>query len=438
MLKYFLGVVLTLSVILSHAQGGWSWEELPDMPESVSNNAVTQGYCGDTLCVYSFSGIDETKLYSGIHLKSWRYNTVSEQWTSLPDVPDVQGKIAAAASTVNNKIYLMGGYHVNSNNTEISSEKNHVFDPETNSWLVNAADIPVAIDDHIQGVWNDSLIYLITGWSNSSNVNNVQIYDPYLDTWSEGTDVPSFGSYKVFGGAGTIIGDSIFYYGGVNNAFNTVKKLHRGIINPLNPTEIEWENLEDCPSRGYRCGAVDYEGRVYFIGGADDGYNYDGISYDTNDGVDALNRTLTWWAEEGIWNENIEAPYGVMDLRGLGKVSDNSWVICGGMEEDQAVSHKTYLLTLDTYFGVDVAEQVYGKEYNIYSVGSAVVIELKGSVKDRSYTIIDIFGRLVARGKLKNGRNVVEVIQASMAGCLVNIWNEDNRCLASEKIILSK
>jgi len=43
-----------------------------------SNNSVAQGYSGDTLCIYSFTGIDESKLFSGIHLKSWKYNTISQ------------------------------------------------------------------------------------------------------------------------------------------------------------------------------------------------------------------------------------------------------------------------------------------------------------------------------------------------------------------------
>jgi len=61
------------------------------MPEPVANNAVVSAMCGDTLCVYSFCGIDETKTPAGIHLKSWRYNTVTQVWSQLADVPDDTG-----------------------------------------------------------------------------------------------------------------------------------------------------------------------------------------------------------------------------------------------------------------------------------------------------------------------------------------------------------
>ena len=160
------------------------WQPLPAMPERVSNNAVVAAKSGGASFVYSFTGIDSTKKWSGIHLKSWRFNTMSEVWQQIPPVPDpAGGKIAASASVVKNKIYLIGGYHVAANGDETSSKKTHRFDPETNDWLPDGADIPVAIDDHVQAVWRDSLIFVVTGWSNTANVPNVQIYNPSTDAW---------------------------------------------------------------------------------------------------------------------------------------------------------------------------------------------------------------------------------------------------------------
>ena len=40
--------------------------------------------------------------------------------------------------------------------------------------MPDGADIPKAIDDQVQAVWQDSLIYVITGWSNTTNVVDVQ------------------------------------------------------------------------------------------------------------------------------------------------------------------------------------------------------------------------------------------------------------------------
>ncbi len=87
-------------------------------------------------------------------------------------------KIASAASVVKGKIYIIGGYHVFPDGHEKSSSKIHIYDPALNQYLENGADLPTPIDDHVQAVWNDSLIYVISGWSDSLIVNLVQVYNP--------------------------------------------------------------------------------------------------------------------------------------------------------------------------------------------------------------------------------------------------------------------
>lgn len=82
------------------------------MPMAISNNAVTAATVNGVPHVFSFSGIDSTKIFSGISLKSFRYNTQTDSWDTIAPLPDTRGKIAAGASTVKNKIYIIGGYYV--------------------------------------------------------------------------------------------------------------------------------------------------------------------------------------------------------------------------------------------------------------------------------------------------------------------------------------
>ena len=64
------------------------------MPERVSNNAVTVATVNGVPYVYSFSGIDSTKSCDGDHLRSFRYNTESNEWERIADLPDgLRGKI---------------------------------------------------------------------------------------------------------------------------------------------------------------------------------------------------------------------------------------------------------------------------------------------------------------------------------------------------------
>ncbi|MFQ5447990.1 MAG: hypothetical protein ACE5FF_13760, partial [Saprospiraceae bacterium] len=61
--------------------------ELAPMPEPVSNNAVVAAEVNGQPYVYSFCGIDSTKIWPGIHLKAWRYDVAANEWQSLPPVP---------------------------------------------------------------------------------------------------------------------------------------------------------------------------------------------------------------------------------------------------------------------------------------------------------------------------------------------------------------
>jgi hypothetical protein len=347
-MRYFLFFSLCISSFLVKAQNTIQWLELPAMPERVSNNAVCAAEVDGVPYVFSFTGIDTSKDWHGIHLKAFRYNTNTQQWDILPDVPDPNGgKIAAGASTVKNKIYIIGGYHVASTYIETSSNKVHVFDPQSNDYLSDGAPVPIAIDDHVQAVWRDSLIYVITGWSNSTNVPNVQIYNPSVDTWMEGTPVPNTAAWKVFGGSGVIIGDTIYYMGGARalNGFPPSSQWRKGVINPNNPSEITWEAFTDPLAKGYRMATGRYQDQAFWLGGSLVTYNFDGIAYSSGGGVQPIDRIS--FLENGIlqeWNGLVPA---VMDLRGLAQITPNTYIIAGGMEAGQSVSDRCYQITID-------------------------------------------------------------------------------------------
>ncbi len=384
--------------LVVNAQIGWTWTELDTMPEPISNNAVTHGTVAGVPYVYSFSGIDTSKTHSGISLKSFRYNTQTSVWETISPLPDTMGKVAAGASTVNNKIYIIGGYHVKADGTEVSSSKVHRYDPETNSYLADGTDIPVPIDDQVQCVWRDSLIYVITGWSNTSNVTDVQIYNPSSDQWLAGTPTPNQTQYKMFGASGVIIGDTIYYNGGVTSgfSFNATNYLRKGIIDSNDPTQITWTQEQNNPGdKGYRMAAAKHNNRCFWIGGAGVAYNYNGIAYNGSGGVEPLNRILTYESDYLLWKEGLGAPYGVMDLRGIAEISPTSWIICGGMLSGQQVTNKTFLLEFDPVVAGISENQV--QEFQLWPnpvEDQLIVIHQK----TLGVSILDMFGRTLLTG----------------------------------------
>jgi len=345
--KYRINLALAIFLFVPvWAMAQFIVTEVSVLPERVSNNAVCEGFIDDVPYLFSFGGIDTTKEYSGIHLRSFRVNLQTGEGIQISDLPDTLGKIASAASRVGDMIYISGGYHVFSTGSETSSGKMHRYDVINNAFLSDGVDIPKATDDHVQVVWRDSLIYLITGWSNVSNIFNVQIYNPASNSWTAGTSLPNNSRYKSFGASGTIVGDTIYYFGGATSdqGFGIQNQLRKGVINPDDPTKIDWSfSVPDEAIAGYRMACTVVKNELHWIGGSLNTYNFDGIAYDGSGGVPPSNRDLYTPVNDITWSEEF-AEGLPMDLRGIAQVNDTVQYIAGGMLANQSVTDKVYRL----------------------------------------------------------------------------------------------
>jgi hypothetical protein len=342
-IKYYLLAFLFFTAAQLRGQS-WRVEEVGNLPDALTNTATAEGFNRDTAFIYAFGGLDSTKNYAGIHRRSYRFNPVSRLVQRLPDLPDSLGKIAASASRVKNKLYILGGYHVFANGNEKSSNRVHRFDPASNTFLTDGSPIPLAIDDHVQAVWRDSLIYVITGWSNTANVPNVQIYNALADVWQVGTAVPNNNVFKSFGASGVILGDTIFYFGGASmgSSFPAQSVLRKGVINPQNPTDITWSSVVFAPA--YRAAVTVVDKTLCIIGGSATTYNYDGIAYNGSGGVVPIGKITAFNTTTNRTTEQI-IPILPMDLRTIATVNDSVRYLIGGMETGQKVSKKILKLT---------------------------------------------------------------------------------------------
>jgi N-acetylneuraminic acid mutarotase len=324
--------------------GKWKLSRIKNLPIKTTNQAVSEGYIKNKSYLYSFGGLDSSKLFSGIHQRSFRYNVKAGIWKEISSLPDSLGKIANAASRINDTIYIVGGYHVFKDGSERSSNKIHRFDIKQNKFLQDGASIPIPIDDHVQAIWRNKLIYVVTGWSDTENVPNVQIYDPKKNAWSEGTPVPNNHIYKSFGASGTIIGDTIYYFGGaaMGKNYPIQNYLRKGVINPKDPTEISWSyTIIDSLITGYRMASLNFKNIPFWFGGSSKTYNYNGIAYDKSGGVEPNQRILSFTNGKFKLEFNKNIP---MDLRGIVDIHDSIKYIIGGMDKNQKVTDKVYKL----------------------------------------------------------------------------------------------
>ena len=322
----------------------WHTSLLKPLPEPITNNAVSEGFINGKPYAFTFGGLDSTKLYSGIHRRSYRLDIANNSWQRIADLPDTLGKIASAASRIKNTIYIMGGYHVFADGSEKSSNKVHRYDIINNTFLEDGEAIPIPIDDHVQAVWRDSLIYIITGWSNTENVPNVQIYNPETNRWAVGNSVPNTHTYKSFGASGTIVGDTIFYLGGASMGrhYPIQHILRKGIINKNNPTQIKWSHQElDSTNVGYRMAATKTDNTPHWLGGSTTTYNYNAIAYNGKGGVNPSNKEMVYSANKVKTTFLEKLP---MDLRGIAEINDSLKILVGGIQENQKVSTNVYRL----------------------------------------------------------------------------------------------
>lgn len=381
------------------------------MPVPLTNAAVTGYGSGTAFRAYLFGGIDSTLQASGIRRLAYRYDP-PDAWTALPPVPDTLGKIGSAASAVGDRIYVLGGYHVRADGSEASSDRVHVFDPATDTWLPDGAPIPVPIDDHVQAVWRDSLIYVVTGWSNTTTVANVQIYDPATDTWRAGTPVPNTSQYKAFGASGHVAGDTLYYYGGARFGidFPLGGFARKGVIDPADPTRIDWSVRVDPQANRYRAAVflepacTDDAGTGVLLpvvaGGSRISYNYDGLAYAGGAPVDPEPSLLL---DEGKGPLLVEGgwPVDLMDLRGVAErlppVAGSVRYFLGGMRPGRRVWGRALFLTVrPTGLSVPpagtlaVAPTVTDARFRVLGSGDAMA----GPV---DLLVLDAYGRPVLR-----------------------------------------
>ena len=388
--------------------------EIGTLPEPISNNSVCEGFINEVPYLFSFAGIDSTKIFSGTHLKSFRVNLETGVSEQIADLPGDQGLLATGASRIGNIIYIVGGYTVNSNGSEVSSRKVRRYDIDNNEYLSDAADLIVPTDDHVQAVWRDSLLYVITGWSNSGNIRFTQVYDPVSDSWTNGTLLPDDNDFTSFGASGTIIEDQILYFGGARSSGNfPIQNLIRiGDIDPNNPSNVSWSivyldgDMDNC----YRSAATSVFNAAHWVGGSNNTYNYNGIAYDGSGGVPTSNQDFVS-AENILFERTVLDSEIPMDLRGIAKVSETVQYIAGGMLADQKVSDKVFKLEFDItvvpavkYTAADLGISIFPNP-----VSSQLNINNDGDERVVLYKLINSNGDLMGVGKTAESISVSDV-----------------------------
>lgn len=312
------------------------------LPEPVTNNAVVALKKEGRDVAYSFYGLDSTLEAGGVHSKVFRTDMETGASALVGSIPDL-GRLASSSLVISNRAYVVGGYAVLANGKEKSSDNLFIFDPGTEQFT-RGATLPIPIDDHVQDVWQNKLLYVISGWTDSLNTNAVQVYDPAADTWQLATPLPDEPGAKVFGACGLIAGDTIYLLGGATFAkyYPPSRSFYKGFIDPTNPLLITWINAGEYPGDfRYRAVAFRQENDIIVAGGSHATYNYNALAYDGGKPV-APNTTLLIYSMQTGRFMVRPSEISAMDLRNVAITGDGAVWLVGGMEEGQRATARVH------------------------------------------------------------------------------------------------
>ena len=291
--------------------------------------------------IFSLLGIDASRQSSGIHNRGFRIREGDAQWISLPEIPGPP-RLAANAVGLRGEPFLLGGYEVLGNGSEVTADTLQRFNLAGGRWE-SLASLPIPVDDVGAVAWRDRYIVVVSGWSNTGNVDAVQIYDAETDTWTAAT---SFPGTPVFGQAMAISGDELIVIDGVGSSalgFRLVNQAWKATLNPADPSQISWTDLgaHPGPARYRAAGGTTAAGALWFHGGTAQPYNFDGLRYDNGQPATPLATTLSYQDGAFLVDEVPAKPTATMDHRALVPCGERLLSV-GGMTEGPSVSAQVW------------------------------------------------------------------------------------------------
>jgi N-acetylneuraminic acid mutarotase len=323
--------------------------QVDPLPDPVSNNAVAQLRVRWQLMLFSFMGMGAKKTGDAITNAAFSLDAAEGNVSTIHAVPGTAGRIGAVAAGVRDQLYLFGGYVVYAQGGEMVVPDVGAYQPSRDRWF-RITDIPKPVADAVIGVYRDRYVYLVGGRSNNGVVNNVQVYDVEKDKWEQATPIPG---PAVFGHAGGLVGETIVYVDGAREnpagspRYIASDECWMGKIDHHDRTKIQWTKLPDHPGAArYRIagGSSETDQKIYFAGGTDNPYDYNGIGFDGKP-AEPSPMTFDFNLHTKKWETiNDNTPDPTMDHRGL-LVTHEGLVLIGGMEKGQKVTARVTLLS---------------------------------------------------------------------------------------------
>ena len=145
------------------------------------------------------------------------YDPATDTWTQKTNMPTARDDFSTGV--VNGKIYAIGGTVVGEiwEGVPVFLSSVEEYDPVTDTWT-QKANMPTARDDFSASTVNGK-IYVIGGWEGTTFLPTIEEYDPVTGRWTEKANMPTAIPFL----STSAVNGYIYAIGGLNFSFNGVQ-----------------------------------------------------------------------------------------------------------------------------------------------------------------------------------------------------------------------
>lgn len=237
------------------------WQHLTSIPHVEQCNYGT-AVLGNEL--YVVGGCYNVCLKEYIHPFGFRYNPMSNKWTTL--TPMQQDRCRFSLNFVGSSLYAVGGVsEVDESDDqwhqELEESNSERYDPESDSWEYIAS-LPENRTQHA-GATHDSQLYICGGLERQGVLSTLWRYDPKVEAWEQLPDMLCPRADHVM----LVVNSQLYVCGGWCEETVAENRHLIETIDAFDPVTMQWTVVTSIPTPKYHAGIVAVETKIYIIGG---------------------------------------------------------------------------------------------------------------------------------------------------------------------------
>jgi N-acetylneuraminic acid mutarotase len=367
MKNQFAILAILLCLTFSNAQ---TWSLGSNIPEAIrAGNTAAYSKNGDGY-LFVASGRNQDGIVTTRHQK---YQLSSNTWTDLAPTP--VAILGASTAIVKDTMYVIGGLANGGGGTR----KVRKYSIDENIWT-DAANFPANIVDTDAVAYQDSLIYVVAGYS-----NRARVFNTITNTWRNATSLtPTFES--ISWGALTVSGNKLIYMCGAAGFqspvyYNTVRI---GTIDQTNRANITWTEATPFPGETRTFfDANPWGNGIIMTGGSTDN------TFETNS-----NECYYYDVATDVWTQLPSKPTSWLTGNSGSIQIGNTWkLICASGYGSPGYLYQTEIYTDDDVLGIDKNFETKNQLLKVEPNPTKGILNIHIQKKIKAVSIYDAIGK---------------------------------------------